>query len=151
MVLDKFFRDLGKGQREKIEAVACDGAKGYLSSIQQYAKNALIVLDHFYVKKYLNDALDTIRKEELKIARQKKDTELSEILHCNKTFILMQNRLTNKKQDLLERVAGLNGWIYRAMLLKEQFLSIYSDQHTAMRALMKTGPTNQLKDYEKKA
>lgn len=133
--LDKFFSSLGKTNCEKIEAVACDGARGYLSSIKQYATNALIVLDHFHVKKYLNDAVDTVRKEELKRARQQNNGELSAILHCNKRFILMQNKLTNKKQDLLEKLASLNERVYQAMLLKEQFISIYIDPKTAMRAL----------------
>jgi len=133
--LDKFFRGLGAENCEKIEAVACDGARGYLSSIKQYAINALIVLDHFHVKKYLNDAVDTVRKEELKKARQQNNGELSAILHCNKRFILMQNKVTNKKQDLLEKLATLNERVYQAMLLKEQFVSIYTDSRTARRAL----------------
>ena len=63
--LDAFFADLGKEKSSQIDAVACDGARGFLSSIRQNAKNALIVLDHFHVKSYLNDALDTVRKDEL--------------------------------------------------------------------------------------
>ena len=47
----------------------------------------------------------------------------------------MQNKLTNKKQDLLEKLANLNQRVYQAMLLKEQFISIYLDPKTAMRAL----------------
>jgi transposase len=133
--LDKFFRRLGAENCEKIEAVACDGARGYLSSIRQHAKNALIVLDHFHVKKYLNDAVDTVRKEELKRARQQNNGELSAILHCNKRFILMQNKVTVKKQDLLEKLSGLNERVYQAMLLKEQFVSIYTDPRTARGAL----------------
>jgi transposase len=133
--LDKFFRSLGAASCEKIEAVACDGARGYLSSIKQYATNALIVLDHFHVKKYLNDAVDTVRKEELKKARQQNNGELSAILHCNKRFILMQNKVTNKKQDLLEKLVSLNERVYQAMLLKEQFVSIYTDPRTARRTL----------------
>ena len=133
--LDKFFRSLGKENCETIEAVASDGARGYLSSIKQYATNALIVLDHFHVKKYLNDAVDTVRKEELIRARQQNNGELSAILHCNKRFILMQNKVTNKKQDLLEKLASLNERVYQAMLLKEQFISIYTDPKTAMRTL----------------
>jgi transposase len=135
VTLDKFFRSLGKEDRENIEAVACDGAKGYLSSIKQYAENALIVLDHFHVKKYLNDAVDTVRKEELKKARQQQNSELSEILHCNKRFILMQNTVTKKKQNLLERLSTLNEKVYQAMLLKEQFVAIYKDHKTAQRSL----------------
>ena len=133
--LDKFFRSLGKENCEKIEATASDGDRGYLSSIKQYAKNALIVLDHFHVKKYLNDAIDTVRKEELKRARQENNGELSAILHCNKRFILMQNKVTNKKQNLLEKLACLNERVYQAMLLKEQFLSIYTEPTTAKRTL----------------
>ena len=49
--------------------------------------------------------MDIVRKEELKKARQQNNAELSEILHCNKRFILMQNKVTNKKQDLLEKLA----------------------------------------------
>ncbi len=135
MNLDKFFLSLGKENCEQIAAVACDGARGYLSSIKQYAKNALIVLDHFHVKKYLNDAVDTVRKEELKRAQQENHGELLAILHCNKRFILMQNKVTNKKQDLLEKLASLNERVYQAMLLKEQFISIYTDPKTAMRSL----------------
>ena len=133
--LDKFFHGLGGENCAKIEAVASDGARGYLSSIQQYATNALIVLDHFHVKKYLNDAVDTVRKEELKKARQQNNGELAAALHCNKRFILMQNRVTNKKQDLLQQLSGLNERVYQAMLLKEQFISIYTDPKTAMRTL----------------
>lgn len=133
--LDKFFQSLGKENCEQIKAVACDGARGYLSSIKQYATNALIVLDHFHVKKYLNDAVDAVRKEELKRARQQNNGALSAILHCNKRFILMQNKVTNKKQDLLEKLASLNVRVYQAMLLKEQFISIYTDPKTAMRTL----------------
>ena len=95
----------------------------------------IIVLDHFHVKKYLNDAVDTVRKEELKRARQQNNGELSVILHCNKRFILMQNKVTNKKQDLLEKLASLNERIYQAMLFKAQFISIYTDPKTATRNL----------------
>jgi transposase len=133
--LDKLFRSLGAEDCEKIEAVACAGARGYLSSINQYATKALIVLDHFHVKKYLNDAVDTVRKEELKKARQQNNGELSAILHCNKRFILRQNKVTDKKQDLLEKLASLNERVYQAMLLKEQFVSIYTDPKTARRTL----------------
>ena len=93
------------------------------------------MLDHFNVKKYLNDALGMVRKEDLKRARQQNNGELSAILHCNKRFILMQNNVTNKKQDLMEKLASLNKRVYHAMLLKKQFISIYTNSKTAMRTL----------------
>ena len=38
----------------------------------------------------------------------------------------MQNKVTNKKRDLLDKLSSLNERVYKAMLLKEQFLSIYT-------------------------
>ena len=37
----------------------------------------------------------------------------------------MQNKVTHKKRDILDRLSRLNERVYQAMLLKEQFLSIY--------------------------
>jgi len=136
-VLSDFYRGLGSEGCQNIEAVASDGAKGFLSATKAHAPDALIVLDHFHVKKYLNDAVDTVRKEELKKARQENNEEAAQILHCNKRFILMQNKVTTKKQNLLEKLAFLNQRVYQALLLKEQFLSVYTaaDRKTAQRNL----------------
>jgi len=123
--LDAFFKALGKDNSSTIDAIACDGAKGFLSSIRQHAQNALIVLDHFHVKSYLNDALDTVRKEQLKKARKDKNTDLADLLHCRKKFILMQGRPSDRQRNILDQLAELNDAVYKAMLLKEQFLEIY--------------------------
>jgi len=125
-VLDKFYHKLGKKGCDEIEAVASDGAQGFLSSTKKHLREAVIVLDHFHVKKYLNDAVDTVRREELREARQADNKELYGILHCNKRFILMQNTVTEKKTTMLEKLESLNERVYKAMLLKEQFLSVYA-------------------------
>jgi transposase len=74
----------------------------------------------------LNDAFDTIRKEELKKARKEKDGELADILHGNKRFILMQNKASSKKVNLLETLSRINQRVFEALLLKDQFLSVYT-------------------------
>ncbi|MBU0482006.1 MAG: ISL3 family transposase [Proteobacteria bacterium] len=133
--LDAFFSALGQEKSSKIDAVACDGARGFLSSIKHHAKNALTVLDHFHVKSYLNDAMDTVRKEELRKARHDKATDLADLLHCRKKFILMQGNSSKRQRDVLEQLAKLNDTVYRAMLLKEQFLEIYrSDSRKTAQA-----------------
>ncbi len=136
-VLSKFYRAIGTKQCTNIKAIASDGARGFLSATKTYARNALIVLDHFHVKKYLNDAVDTVRKQELKKAREQNNDELCQILHCNKRFILMQNKISDKKQNLLEKLASLNQRVYQSLLLKEQFLSVYTagGRKTAQRNL----------------
>ena len=132
-VLEKFYRKLGLEGCENIQAVASDGARGFLSATRSFAEKALIVLDHFHVKKYLNDALDTVRREELHRARKENNDELSRLLHCNQRFILMQNKKSRRRQDILNKLSILNERLYHAMLLKEQFLTVYKagDQKTA--------------------
>ena len=125
-VLDDFYGCLTEKEREEIEAVACDGAKGFLSSSRQHAPNSLIILDHFHVKSYLSAALDEVRKQEL--AKAKKDRtqeELAGLLHCKQRFILLRNKPSNKKTQVLRRLEQLNEPVYKAMLLKEQFAIIY--------------------------
>lgn|GEM_PF-2516158 len=40
----------------------------------------------------------------------------------------MQSKFTNKKRDPLEKLAQLKQGVYQALLLKEQFLSIYAQE-----------------------
>ena len=130
-VLDVFYKSLGPENCANIAAVASDGAKGFLSYTQEHAANALIVLDHFHVKSYLNDAVDTVRKEELAKARKAENAKLASMLHCKKRFILMKNKQTKKRENLIQKLAELNEPIYKAMLLKEQFLEIYTARNRA--------------------
>jgi transposase len=125
-VLDAFYESLTEKERAEIEVVACDGARGFLSSSRQYAENALIVLDHFHVKSYLSAALDDVRKQELaKAKRDKAQEELTGLLHCKQRFILFRNKPSRKKTEVLKRLEQLNEPVYKAMLLKEQFATIY--------------------------
>lgn len=125
-VLDAFYESLTEDERETIEVVACDGARGFLSSTREHAKNALIVLDHFHVKAYLNEALEDVRKQELaKAKKDKTQEELAGLLHCKQRFILMRNKPSRKKDRILKRLEELNEPVYKAMLLKEQFAAVY--------------------------
>jgi transposase len=125
-VLNAFYKSLGPEKCSQIEAVASDGAKGFLSSTRKCAINALIVLDHFHIKSYLNDAVDTVRKDELSKARKSENSELASMLHCKERFILMKNCQTPKRGNFIQKLAELNEPIYKALLLKEQFLAIYA-------------------------
>jgi len=49
----------------------------------------------------------------------------------------MQNKPSSRKEDLLDQLADLNEPIYKSMLLKDQFLTIYAsrDRATARKNL----------------
>ena len=126
-VLDKYYKGIGEENCKKIESVAMDGARTYISSTEKYAVNALIVIDRFHLMKKLNDAVDTVRKEQLKIGHKNEDEELIELTHCKQRFLLLKKKdgLTDKQKEFLTRLCKINEPIFKAMLLKESFLGIY--------------------------
>ena len=127
-ILSKYYEGIGKTNCEKVESVALDGARTYISSTTKYAVNALIVLDRFHISQKLNNTVDSVRKIELQKARKENVSDLINRLNCNQRFILLKNpnNRTEKQTEYLEQLCQLNKPIFKAMLLKEQFLQIYS-------------------------
>lgn len=127
-VLDRYYDSIGENNCQRIESVALDGAQTYISSTHRYAINALIVYDKFHVTQKLNQAVDTVRRQELHRARMERDEELVELINCRQRFILLKNKknLTERESAYLNRLCEVNEPIYKAMLLKESFLQIYS-------------------------
>ena len=127
-VLNQYYENIGEENCANIESVALDGAKTYISSTQHYATNALIVYDKFHISQKLNKAVDKVRKVELQKARNSQNEELVELINCRQRFILLKKKknLTEKQSGYLEKLCSLNNFIYQAMLLKENFLQIYS-------------------------
>lgn len=126
-VLDRYYAGIGTDACEKIESVALDGARTYISSTNKYAVNALIVYDKFHIIQKLNWAVDMARKQELRKARKENNDELIGLMNCRQRFILLKNRnnLTESQADYLKRLCEINEPIYKAMLLKESFLKVY--------------------------
>jgi transposase len=126
-ILDRYYESLGKENCEKIESVALDGARTYISSSKNYAINALIVLDRFHATQKVNKALDAVRKMELRKARKNNDEELIELTNCKQRFILLRNKKkrTARQSATLSRLCDINQSIYKAMLLQERFLEVY--------------------------
>jgi transposase len=127
-VLDQYYLAIGRKNCENIQTVALDGARTYISSTTRYAVNALIVLDRFHATQKVNQAIDRVRKDELIKARRNKDEELIELSNCKQRFILLKrkSRLTEKQTSVLQRLCVLNEPIYKALLLKEDFLQVYA-------------------------
>lgn len=127
-ILDQYYEGIGPTACEKIESVAMDGARTYISSTTRYAVNALIVYDKFHLVQKLNRTVDAVRKLELQKARSEKDQELVDLMNCKQRFLLLKkkSRLTERQSDYLSKLCQLNEPIYKAMLLKESFLQIYS-------------------------
>ena len=126
-VLDRYYAGIGEDSCRRIESVALDGARTYISSTNKYAVNALIVYDKFHIIQKLNWAVDMARKQELRKARKENNDELIGLMNCRQRFILLKNKnnLTESQAGYLKRLCEINEPIYKAMLLKESFLRVY--------------------------
>lgn len=126
-VLDKYYKSLGDENCKTIKTVALDGARTYISSTNNYAANASIVLDRFHATQKAGKALEDVRRQELGKARENKDEELIALTNCKQRFILLKNRkrLTEQQSSTLQRLCAINAPIYKAMLLKESFIAVY--------------------------
>lgn len=138
-VLNKYYEGIGRENCEKIESVALDGARTYISSTSQYAVKALIVCDKFHIIQKLNMAVDTVRRQELRKARVTKQNDVVEMMNSRQRFILLKNKtnLTEKQSEHLKRLCEINEPIYKAMLLKDSFQEVYlqSNEVTARACL----------------
>jgi transposase len=126
-VLNRYYESLGQENCQRIETVALDGARTYISSTTAYAVHALIVLDRFHATQKASKALDQVRRDELNKARKSGNEELIELTNCKQRFILLKNksRLSDKQSATLLRLCEINQPIYKAMLLKESFIGVY--------------------------
>jgi transposase len=130
-VLNKYYESVGKENCQKIETVALDGARTYISSTIDYAVNAMIVLDRFHATQKVSKALDQVRRDELSKARKNENEELIELTNCKQRFILLKNKanLSDKQSATLQRLCEINQPIYKAMLMKESFVGVYDLQN----------------------
>ena len=62
----KFFRELGKERCLALKFVCSDMWVPYLKVIRKKAPKALNILDRFHIMKKFNEAIDQIRREEVK-------------------------------------------------------------------------------------
>lgn len=116
--LSSFFEFLGEERRKCILAATIDMAGGYIKAIEDWLPNATIVFDRFHVQRLVSDAVDEVRRQEVR--------ELSNEPGAAKElkgsrFALLKSpwNLRRRDHDKLRDVQRTNARVYRAYLLKE--------------------------------
>lgn len=66
--VDRFAEDFAahKGDAEAIKVVTCDMSLGFKKGINEHFVNSSTVIDKFHVIKHINEALDEVRRDEVK-------------------------------------------------------------------------------------
>lgn len=114
-LLDK---TLTPAQQNKVRTVSVDMWKAFINSVKEAMPQADIVHDRFHLVKYLNDALDKVRRREVKA---------HELLR-NSKYALLKNpeNLTEKQRIKFEQIKAANHEVAKAWQVRENFKSLFS-------------------------
>jgi len=115
--LKAFFNELGHDRCAKLESVTMDMAGGYIKAVREQLPDATIIFDRFHVQRLASDALDEVRRIQL---RETRGTEQGRELFKSRYALLKNpwNLRLDEKQKLRD-LQRTNAQIYRAYLLKE--------------------------------
>ncbi len=105
--------------REQLKFVCSDMWKAYLKVIREEVPNALHILDRFHIQAKFSDALDTVRRQEVKrLNREGKDPVLAK---SRWLFLKKRPNLKKTQKVRLKDLLQMNLRTVRAYLLVEEF------------------------------
>jgi len=117
-----FFADMTAAMPEfstGLQFVCSDMWRAYLRVIREQVPHALHVLDRFHVRQKFGDALDKVRRQEVRRLRQKgTEPVLAKSRWC---FLKKRANLTTKQRGKLRELLQMNLRTVKAYLLAEQF------------------------------
>lgn len=116
-LLDK---TLTEKQQKNIETISMDMWKAFISVSKEKLPNAQIVHDRFHLVKYLNQAIDKVRRREVKIHEELK----------NSRYVLLKNEanLTEKQRIKFEAITEANYMVSRAWQVREDFRNLFNQE-----------------------
>jgi len=115
----KFFtEEMGWRRCATLQVVCMDMWAPYANLVREHARNAQILFDRFHIVKHLNEAVEQVRRSEMRRLTQKE-----KVLFKRSRWLLLKNPW-NLNPDQKERLSTLVRWntpIVRAYYLKEAF------------------------------
>ena len=133
--LDGFWETLTAAEREKLEAVAMDMAPAYIRSTKEHVPGAerKICFDRFHVAKMLNDAVNTVRKQEHRELRAEGESMLA-----GSKYVWTQNpeNMPAARRARFEELKGASLKTARAWAIKDltRWLWGYASRSWAVKA-----------------
>ena len=123
--VSKALASLGIEKLTKIAFVSLDMWDPYIKAIKEHCPNAELVFDKFHVVKKVNEALDNVRKKEFAKAS---DEERINMKHKRWIILKKESNLNKEEKESLDQIMNNNDRLFKAYLLKEQIISIFSEE-----------------------
>lgn len=125
-VIRMLHKTFSNKQLSNILTVSMDMWKAYLKSTKKLLPQAEIVHDRFHLIKYLNEAVDKVRKREVKENQVLK----------NSRYALLKNEenRTEKQQEIFDAIVQTNLEVSKAYHAKASFKSLFDIHHNEQLA-----------------
>ena len=118
----KLLRSLGKDVLGRIKAVCLDMAAPFIKAVKTALPNAVMVFDRFHVKRYVQKALDAVRKaEQGKLTKE----EAKILFQCRWIFLRSDDNLRKEERVRLSTLLEKNKKLFKARTLRGAFDAIY--------------------------
>lgn len=153
-VLKAFFEQLGEERRAGIECVTMDMAQTYIKAVEESLPQAQIVFDRFHVQRLVSDALDEVRRAQLREIRG--TDEGKELFNTRHALLKNPWNLNLTEEQRISDVQRTNAPLYRGYLLKEtlaqalDYLQPWRAER-ALRAWLAWASRSRLKPFVKAA
>lgn len=109
-----------KEQKGQIETVSTDMWEAYINTVREELPNSKLCHDKFHLVKYLNEAVDQVRRKETK--------KHEELRHTKYVWLKNKINLTEKQRLKFEAINNANYETARAWRIKENFRDIIFNQ-----------------------
>lgn len=112
-------QSLSRKQQAKIKTISMDMWKSFIAMVSEKLPQAEIVHDKFHLIKYLNEAIDKVRRREVKKHQELKDSR----------YALLKNEenLTEKQRIKFEQIRKANFEVSRAWEARENFKAVFEN------------------------
>lgn len=108
------------GKAVQIKQVSCDMSPAFIKGVREELTQAAVTFDKFHIIKIINEAVDSVRREEAKTNPLLTGTRYA--------LLKNENNLTAKQKTIRENLClpGLNLKSVRAMHIRETFQQLYT-------------------------
>jgi transposase len=121
----QLLQTLTPAQKESVEAVAMDMWAPFIQAVQQELPAADIVHDKFHISKYLNEAVDQVRRQEHQVLQAQGDDTLT---GTRQMWLYNPENFTPEHAAKFADLRKLHLKVARAWAAKEMFTAFWSYQ-----------------------
>jgi transposase len=123
VAVDEAFESLPESTKRSIEAIVMDMWPPYINGAEQHLPFADIVHDKFHVSKYLNGAVNDVRKREHSRLLKAGDNTLT---GSRQLWLFNPDNMTDEKYKDLAKLTSIDLEVSRAWKMKENFRWFWS-------------------------